>query len=85
MATPTNLAEGLQSGFKQFGRGLLGGITGVVKRPLEGARTRSLGGFGKGLGKGIIGAVVQPLAGATGGIARVCSSILHATPTVVKE
>jgi vacuolar protein sorting-associated protein 13A/C len=43
---------------------LYGGITGVVNKPIEGAKEEGFQGFMKGFGKGILGAITKP----TGGI-----------------
>ena len=46
------------------GMGFIGGISGVVLKPIEGARDEGVGGFFKGVGKGVAGLVTRP----TGGI-----------------
>uniref|UniRef100_F1KPF0 Vacuolar protein sorting-associated protein 13A n=1 Tax=Ascaris suum TaxID=6253 RepID=F1KPF0_ASCSU len=60
---PQNFSEGMARGAKGVGQGFYEGITGVVSKPLEGARTGGVGGFAKGLGKGLVGAVVRPVSG----------------------
>ena len=40
---------------KDFGRGLLGGLTGIVTQPIKGAKEEGVLGFGKGIGKGLLG------------------------------
>jgi hypothetical protein len=59
--------EGLKHGAKSFGMGLLSGITGVVTKPIEGARAEgggfSFGGLMKGMATGIVGVVAQPVKG----------------------
>lgn len=39
------------------------GVTGVVTKPISGAKEQGIGGFVKGLGKGTIGLVTRPTAG----------------------
>jgi vacuolar protein sorting-associated protein 13A/C len=39
------------------------GVTGVVEKPIQGAKSAGLGGFFGGIGKGLIGAVTKPTAG----------------------
>lgn len=39
------------------------GITGVIRKPISGAKEDGVGGFMKGLGKGAIGLVTRPTAG----------------------
>eukprot|EP01012_Entosiphon_sulcatum_P033873 TRINITY_DN428_c0_g1_i2.p1 TRINITY_DN428_c0_g1~~TRINITY_DN428_c0_g1_i2.p1 ORF type:complete len:2501 (+),score=328.37 TRINITY_DN428_c0_g1_i2:171-7673(+) len=60
---PKHLGEGLLEGAEALGRGLYGGITGVVMRPMEGAREGGALGFMKGAGKGVVGLVVKPVTG----------------------
>ena len=59
-----NLAVGMARNTKELGMGFIGGISGVVMKPLEGARDEGVGGFFKGVGKGVAGLVTRP----TGGI-----------------
>lgn len=46
-----------------FSQGVFDGVTGVVTKPIEGAREGGVGGFFKGVGKGLIGVVTRPTAG----------------------
>jgi vacuolar protein sorting-associated protein 13A/C len=59
--------EGLKHGAQSLGMGLFSGITGVVTKPMEGARAEgggfSFGGFMKGVASGVIGVVAQPVKG----------------------
>ena len=41
----------------------MSGVTGIVEKPLEGAKTGQFGGFLGGLGKGLLGVVTKPTAG----------------------
>ena len=59
-----NLAVGMARNTKELGMGFIGGISGVVMKPIEGARDEGVGGFFKGVGKGVAGLVTRP----TGGI-----------------
>ena len=38
-------------------------MTGVVMRPIEGAREQGVEGFFKGVGKGVVGLVARPVSG----------------------
>lgn len=53
-------------------QGFVDGLTGVVTKPIAGAKKSGAGGFVKGLGKGFIGLVTRP----TGGIVDFASSSL---------
>lgn len=45
---------------KNLFKGIFSGITGVITKPIEGAKEQGFGGFFKGVGKGVVGVVVQP-------------------------
>ncbi|CAI5438459.1 unnamed protein product [Caenorhabditis angaria] len=60
---PQTFSEGMARGFKGLGMGVVGGITGVVTKPIEGARQEGGIGFVKGVGKGLIGVVTRPVSG----------------------
>lgn len=61
---PEHVGEGLVSGAKSLGKGLFGGITGLVTEPVKGAKQDGALGFMKGVGKGVVGLVAKPAAGA---------------------
>ncbi|XP_067941641.1 intermembrane lipid transfer protein VPS13A-like [Watersipora subatra] len=67
---PKNIQEGLARGVKGLGMGFYDGVTGIVKKPVQGAKQEGVEGFFKGLGKGLIGVVARP----TGGIVDFASS-----------
>ncbi|XP_065179589.1 intermembrane lipid transfer protein VPS13C-like [Sycon ciliatum] len=56
-------ASGLVQGGKSLGWGLFDGITGIVRKPVEGALAEGAEGFFKGVGKGLIGVVARPVGG----------------------
>jgi len=73
MATnPTGIGHGLAIGGKQFVLGFVFGISGLVTKPVQGARRDGLEGFFKGVGKGIMGLIVKP----TGGVIDLVTSSL---------
>mgnify|MGYP001307696022 CR=1 FL=1 len=53
-------------GLKRLGKGTFEGITGIVTKPVKGARSGGVSGFFKGLGKGLIGLPVKPIVGVMG-------------------
>jgi len=67
---PTNLGQGLAKGGKSFVKGIFSGVTGIVTKPVEGAKNEGAAGFFKGVGKGLIGVVARP----TGGLVDMASS-----------
>ncbi|KAG1338373.1 hypothetical protein COCNU_04G006790 [Cocos nucifera] len=44
-------------------KGFFRGVTGILTKPLEGAKSFGVEGFAQGVGKGLIGAAVQPMGG----------------------
>ena len=50
---PTNLGQGLIKGGKGLFKGIVSGVTGIVTKPIEGAKAEGAEGFFKGVGKGI--------------------------------
>ncbi|XP_017333077.2 intermembrane lipid transfer protein VPS13C isoform X1 [Ictalurus punctatus] len=60
----------LAKGGKGLLKGVVGGVTGIVTKPMEGAKKEGAAGFFKGIGKGLVGVVTRP----TGGIVDMASS-----------
>ncbi|KAM5242082.1 intermembrane lipid transfer protein VPS13C isoform 2-T2 [Hipposideros larvatus] len=67
---PKDFGDSLARGGKGFLRGVVGGVTGIITKPVEGAKKEGAAGFFKGIGKGLVGAVAAP----TGGIIDMASS-----------
>uniref|UniRef100_A0A3Q2C8D3 Vacuolar protein sorting 13 homolog C n=1 Tax=Cyprinodon variegatus TaxID=28743 RepID=A0A3Q2C8D3_CYPVA len=71
MNRPTRDFKGsLAKGGKGLLKGVVGGVTGIVTKPVEGAKKEGAAGFFKGIGKGLVGVVARP----TGGIVDMASS-----------
>jgi hypothetical protein len=64
MMEETSMAGALVHGGEAMAAGLFRGITGLVTKPVEGARDEGLSGFLTGIGKGFAGLVLQPVSGA---------------------
>ncbi|XP_021375808.1 vacuolar protein sorting-associated protein 13A-like isoform X2 [Mizuhopecten yessoensis] len=60
---PANVREGLARGGKGLVMGVFDGVTGIVRKPIEGAKNEGVGGFFKGVGKGLLGVVTRPTSG----------------------
>jgi vacuolar protein sorting-associated protein 13A/C len=60
---PQTMQEGIARGGKGLVMGVFDGVTGVVMKPVQGAKDEGVGGFFKGLGKGAVGLVARPTAG----------------------
>ncbi|GAB1605843.1 Hypothetical predicted protein [Argonauta hians] len=60
---PANVREGFARGGKGLVMGVVDGVTGIVRKPIEGAQKEGVEGFFKGIGKGLVGAVTRPTSG----------------------
>ncbi|XP_013889490.1 vacuolar protein sorting-associated protein 13C [Austrofundulus limnaeus] len=67
---PKDFKGSLAKGGKGLLKGVVGGVTGIVTKPVEGAKKEGAAGFFKGIGKGLVGVVARP----TGGIVDMASS-----------
>ncbi|XP_057687593.1 intermembrane lipid transfer protein VPS13C isoform X2 [Corythoichthys intestinalis] len=67
---PKDFGQSLAKGGKGLLKGVVSGVTGIVTKPVEGARKEGTAGFFKGIGKGLVGVVARP----TGGIVDMASS-----------
>ncbi|XP_022255668.1 vacuolar protein sorting-associated protein 13C-like [Limulus polyphemus] len=77
---PEDVAQGLAQGGKGIIMGVFEGVTGVVTKPVTGAKEEGIGGFFKGIGKGLIGVVARP----TGGVVDFASSGLEAVKKITE-
>jgi Vacuolar-sorting-associated 13 protein C-terminal/SHR-binding domain of vacuolar-sorting associated protein 13 len=75
LVLPTAKESNLTRAGEKFLDSVVSGIKGVVDSPLEGGRSRGLGGMFQGIGKGLVGAIVKPVAGAVGFAKDVTSSL----------
>ncbi|KAH9766380.1 C2 domain-containing protein [Citrus sinensis] len=53
----------IREGGGALAKGLFRGVTGILTKPLEGAKSSGVEGFVQGVGKGIIGVAAQPVSG----------------------
>ncbi|KAI8888651.1 hypothetical protein K501DRAFT_320796 [Backusella circina FSU 941] len=60
---PKHALGGVVQGANSFASSITSGYTGLVTRPMEGAKKEGFGGFFKGFGKGLVGAVTKPVVG----------------------
>uniref|UniRef100_A0A1A9WMW5 Vacuolar protein sorting-associated protein 13 n=1 Tax=Glossina brevipalpis TaxID=37001 RepID=A0A1A9WMW5_9MUSC len=63
VSKPKTFHEGMARSGKGLVMGFVEGVTGVVTKPVAGAREQGVGGFFKGVGKGAIGLVTRPASG----------------------
>ncbi|KAL7980318.1 hypothetical protein Chor_014647 [Crotalus horridus] len=78
---PKDFGDSLAKGGKGFLRGVVGGVTGIVTKPVEGAKKEGAAGFFKGIGKGLVGVVARP----TGGIIDMASSTFQGIQRVAES
>ncbi|GFR83880.1 vacuolar protein sorting-associated protein 13A-like, partial [Elysia marginata] len=60
---PASAREGFARGGKGLVMGVFDGVTGIVRKPVEGAKQEGVSGFFKGMGKGLVGVVTRPTSG----------------------
>ncbi|TGZ65764.1 hypothetical protein CRM22_005684 [Opisthorchis felineus] len=60
---PDSFGAGLAQGGRGLVMGVYHGLTGVLVKPVEGAKKEGVEGFFKGFGKGLIGVVARPVSG----------------------
>ncbi|KAF6778966.1 hypothetical protein AHF37_03448, partial [Paragonimus kellicotti] len=60
---PDTFGAGLAQGGRGLVMGVFHGVTGLVMKPVEGAKKEGFEGFFKGVGKGLVGAVTRPVSG----------------------
>lgn len=58
-----DFSDVIREGGGALAKGLFRGVTGILTKPLEGAKTSGVEGFVQGVGKGLIGAAAQPVSG----------------------
>ncbi|CAL9040995.1 unnamed protein product [Musa banksii] len=58
-----DIGDVIREGGGALAKGLFRGVTGILTKPLEGAKTSGVEGFVQGVGKGLIGAATQPVSG----------------------
>uniref|UniRef100_A0A8K9WXD6 Vacuolar protein sorting-associated protein 13 VPS13 adaptor binding domain-containing protein n=1 Tax=Oncorhynchus mykiss TaxID=8022 RepID=A0A8K9WXD6_ONCMY len=78
---PRDFGESLAKGGMGFFKGVVGGVTGIVTKPVEGAKKEGAAGFFKGIGKGLVGVVARP----TGGIVDMASSTFQGIQRLVER
>ncbi|XP_070763918.1 intermembrane lipid transfer protein VPS13C isoform X2 [Enoplosus armatus] len=78
---PKDFGESLAKGGKGLLKGVMGGVTGIVTKPVEGAKREGAAGFFKGIGKGLVGVVARP----TGGIVDMASSTFQGIQRVAES
>ncbi|XP_066503943.1 intermembrane lipid transfer protein VPS13C isoform X2 [Hoplias malabaricus] len=76
-----DFGESLAKGGKGLLKGVVGGVTGIVTKPVEGAKKEGAAGFFKGIGKGLVGVVARP----TGGIVDMASSTFQGIQRVAES
>ncbi|NWR61722.1 VP13C protein, partial [Bucorvus abyssinicus] len=78
---PKDFGDSLAKGGKGLLRGVVGGVTGIITKPVEGAKREGAAGFFKGIGKGLVGVVARP----TGGIVDMASSTFQGIQRVAES
>ena len=72
---PKHFVDGAAQGAVALGRGFFDGLTGIVLKPVEGARREGAVGLFKGLGQGVVGVAVKPVAGVLEAVSKTTEGI----------
>nr|XP_060611950.1 intermembrane lipid transfer protein VPS13C [Anolis sagrei ordinatus] len=78
---PKDFGDSLAKGGKGLLRGVVGGVTGIITKPVEGAKKEGATGFFTGIGKGLVGVVARPV----GGIVDMASSTFQGIQRVAES
>jgi len=76
---PTDFIEGLGSGGLRIWKGVKSGVTGVVNKPIQGARRKGVKGFAGGVLRGVAGLAVKPVVGVSDAVTDVFHGIKGTT------
>ncbi|KDO31045.1 hypothetical protein SPRG_19573 [Saprolegnia parasitica CBS 223.65] len=76
---PRHVPEGLLQGGVLLGKSLVNGVSGLVTKPMQGAKDDGFKGFAKGVGQGTLGLVASPLIGTLGVIEKLSQSVHNTT------
>jgi vacuolar protein sorting-associated protein 13A/C len=79
----TNMKDGLKKGFASAANSVSSGFSGLVKKPIEGARTGGLFGMIKGGAQGAAGLVTKTISGGIDIIAKTSEGMDYSSKTVV--
>lgn len=60
---PKHAIRGITAGAQHLFSGIAAGVTGIVEKPVEGAKSGGVEGFFKGVGQGLVGIVTKPVVG----------------------
>eukprot|EP00026_Physarum_polycephalum_P000020 Phypoly_transcript_00020.p1 GENE.Phypoly_transcript_00020~~Phypoly_transcript_00020.p1 ORF type:complete len:3396 (+),score=660.90 Phypoly_transcript_00020:132-10319(+) len=82
---PKHAGEGLMMGVQGLGKGLFDGVTGIVRKPVEGAMKDGVGGFAKGVAQGFVGVAVKPVAGVLDLTTRTTEGIRNTTHLITDK
>ncbi|KAM3866154.1 intermembrane lipid transfer protein VPS13C-like [Diretmus argenteus] len=84
---PKDFGESLAKGGRRLLKGVFDGWTGIVTKPVEGAKKEGAAGFVKGIRKGLLGVVAKPLGGImdmASGTMQVIQRVAESTEEVTK-
>jgi len=82
---PKHFISGAGQGAFALGKGIFDGITGIVVKPVQGARKDGAKGLAKGIGQGVIGVVVKPVAGVFEAVSKTSEGIKNSATYFDKD
>ncbi|KAG1675389.1 hypothetical protein FOA52_012308 [Chlamydomonas sp. UWO 241] len=81
---PKDAKAGFSSGLKSWGKGIAGGLAGLVAAPVIGAHKEGVTGCAKGLAAGLVGVIVLPITGVVVGTVQMVRGVVN-TPESLSE
>eukprot|EP01025_Chloroclados_australasicus_P018817 TRINITY_DN20021_c0_g1_i8.p1 TRINITY_DN20021_c0_g1~~TRINITY_DN20021_c0_g1_i8.p1 ORF type:complete len:428 (-),score=57.27 TRINITY_DN20021_c0_g1_i8:188-1471(-) len=81
---PKDFKAGCSSGLQSIGKGIAGGVAGLVAAPVVGAMQEGAVGLAKGVGVGVAGAVILPVTGVTVGVTQMVRGAMN-TPEAIRN
>jgi len=82
---PKHVGEGFAMGLMGFGKGLVGGVTGIVTQPMKGVKEEGAVGLMKGIGKGLVGLAVKPSVAAIDLVTKSTEGIANTTAYLERD
>ena len=80
---PAHLGTGVVRGLSSFGKGLMGGVSGLFLDPVRGAQRNGIRGALQGVGSGLAGVVCKPVAGSLDLVTNTATGILNTPGAMV--
>nr|XP_022907872.1 vacuolar protein sorting-associated protein 13-like [Onthophagus taurus] len=85
LARKATVSEGIATSGKGLFLGVFHGVTGIIIKPISGAKQKGIGGFFQGLGKGTVGLVARPTTGVIDFVSGSLNTVKRVTDLTAQE